>query len=335
LSEIHQVFLAAQKQYRVHAEDGAIAKLSGLQQEGIPMHANWDVDIYAKDAAIAQLDLHALTGSSDERWQHAIGLTSIAWREALIEIAVPASLPIMSITAATAVSASSVNNSVETVRKNLAASAIFRASLLAKDSLNAVPIRLLALNEWCLGRQNDDQLRSNLNIKQRADIRLQHLSASDQNAALTKRISTRHAIIRRQDARVEITDISRYGILLDGVILEKHQPMPLFVGAQLELCASFKGLVELRVAAILSHAVLLQRLVRGKLVELFYLLNPEQRPEVGRLPKSLNGNLLFFHRHGQFWHHDPRSLQDSALEASTTLTNMHSDLSAYRYEYDI
>jgi len=337
LSEIHQVFLAAQKQYRVHAEDGAIAKLSGLQQEGIPMHANWDVDIYAKDAAIAQLDLNALTGRSDERGQHAIGLTSIAWYEALIEIAVPTSSSIMSATAPKAEFDALANPRVDrggVAKKTLIRPAISRAGLLAKDHSQVVPVRLLAGDEWCLGRKNDEPTMSKLGSKASADIELQHLSASGAETALTKRISRRHAIIRRQFDRVEITDISRYGLLLDGVILEKHQAMPLFVGNHLALCASFKGIVELRVAAIHPHVVLLQRLVDGKVVELFYLLNPEQRPEVGKWSKSLHGNLLFFHHHGQFWHHDPTTLRDGVLEVATTLANIHSDLSAYQYEHD-
>ncbi|MBC3832592.1 FHA domain-containing protein [Undibacterium amnicola] len=349
LSEIHQVFLAAQKQYRVHAEDGAIAKLSGFQPAGIGMHANLDVDIYAKDAAIAQLDFNALDSAGGDQGKYAIGLSSIAWREVLIELAVPASslnLPVTparqdlmkpdSTNSATKSITNLVTNSTTNSVRN---STTYRASLVAKNRANAVPFHLLALDEWCLGRQDGS--------RQNADIQLQHLTESGQKQVLTKRISSRHAIIRRQDARVEITDVSRYGLLVDGVILEKYHPMPLFVGMRLELSASFKGLVELRVAAIFPHAVILQRIVGGNVVALFYLLNPEQRPEVGTsdsmptlmptlMPNKMatNENLLFFHQHGQFWYHDPHSLQDSVLDPSIELAGLHPSLQAYRYTCD-
>ena len=341
LSEIHQVFLAAQKQYRVHAEDGAIAKLSGFQPAGIGMHANLDVDIYAKDAAIAQLDFNTLDSAGGDQGKYAIGLSSIAWREVLIELAVPASSINIPVTPARQdlMKPDSTNSATNSIKNLATNSTTFRASLVAKNRANAVPIHLLALDEWCLGRQDGG--------RQNADIQLQHLTESGHKQVLTKRISSRHAIIRRQDARVEITDVSRYGLLVDGVILEKHHPMPLFVGMQLELSASFKGLVELRVAAILPHAVILQRIVGGNVVALFYLLNPEQRPEVGTsdsmptlmptlMPNKMaaNENLLFFHQHGQFWYHDPHSLQDSVLDPSIELAGLHPSLQAYRYTCD-
>lgn len=323
LSEIHQVFLATHKNYRIHAEDGAIARLQGLSQDSIATPINCDVAIYAKDAAIAQLDLLASTNGLNQQGQHAVGLSSIAWYELLMEVEVPSSPNLMQATLPTR---RAELNPTEVVAQSNSAAAITSANLVAKADAHAIPIRLLAKQEWSLGRHND------FGAKPSADICLRYQPQSGQDATLGKRISHRHAIIQRHEGRVHITDISRYGILLDGVILEKHQAMPLLQGAHVEFCASFKGLVELRVAAILPHAVILHRLVRGKLVELFYLLNPEQRPEVGSLPAMLQGNSLFFHRHGQFWHHDTLSLQDRVLAPSTDLAEIHLNLATYRFE---
>ncbi|GGX10127.1 FHA domain-containing protein [Undibacterium macrobrachii] len=323
LSEIHQVFLATHKNYRVHAEDGAIARLQGLPQGSIATPINCDVDIYAKDAAIAQLDLLASTNGLNQPGQHAVGLSSLAWHELLMEVEVPSSLNLMQVALPTT---SAESNPTDVVTESTSATAITSANLIAKSDAHAIPIRLLAKQEWYLGRYKD------FAAKPSADICLQYQPQADQDATLGKRISHRHAIIQRHGGRVHITDISRYGILLDGVILEKHQAMPLLQGAHVEFCASFKGLVELRVAAILPHAVVLHRLVRGKLVELFYLLNPEQRPEVGNLPAMLQGHSLFFHRHGQFWHHDALSLQDRVLASSTDLAELHPNLASYRFE---
>lgn len=323
LSEIHQVFLATHKNYRIHAEDGAIARLQGLPQDSIATPINCDVAIYAKDAAIAQLDLLASTNGLNQQGQHAVGLSSIAWYELLMEVEVPSSPNLMQTALPTR---PAELNPTGVVAQPTSAAAITSANLIAKTDAYAIPIRLLAKQEWSLGRHRD------FGTKPSADICLRYQPQLGQDATLGKRISHRHAIIQRHDGRVQITDISRYGVLLDGVILEKHQAMPLLPGAHIEFCASFKGLIELRVAAILPHAVILHRLVDGKLHELFYLLNPEQRPEVGNLPAMLQGHSLFFHRHGQFWHHDALSLQDRVLESSTNLADLHPKLAGYRFE---
>jgi hypothetical protein len=59
---------------------------------------------------------------------------------------------------------------------------------------------------------------------------------------LTRRMSGRHAVIRRGRRQgFEIEDVSRYGLLLDGVWPGKHVPVPLRLGMRIELTASIKG----------------------------------------------------------------------------------------------
>jgi hypothetical protein len=111
---------------------------------------------------------------------------------------------------------------------------------------------------------------------------------------------------------VSLVDISRYGVLLDGVRIEKEQPMPLREGSEIELCASFRGIAVLRVVRILPHALLIQRLnaepeqsssdasVRE---EWFYLLTPETKPTAtdAILHKPPQDLPLLFHHEGQIW----------------------------------
>lgn len=302
LSEIHQVFLATQKNVRVLAEDGAIAKLSGLQQAQDSQHGNLDIAIFAKDAAIAQLDMTgARSHESGMSGKFDIGLSSIAWDEELLEVAVP--------------SFQNLTGKARAAALPLAKTFKLKsASLLAKD---LPPIRLFALEEWVLGRK---RLRNQL-----ADILLCH-----RDAALTKRISAKHAILRRNDdGELEIIDTSRYGVIVDGSILEKNQPRQLLAGMQIDFCASFKGIVQLRVVQIFPHAVLLHRIVDAHVTELLYLISPELAPEEGAYNAS--HPFLFFHHQGQFWHRDSESLQDCRLESGTDLSACHARL--YRYQY--
>nr|WP_314861036.1 FHA domain-containing protein [uncultured Undibacterium sp.] len=313
LSEIHQVFLATQKHVRVVAEDGAIAKLSGLQQTQDSRHANLDISIYARDAAIAQLDL---SGSKPhEGGKFDIGMSSIAWDEALLEVAVP----------------SFQNLTAKRLPPVLSASIPPQrqvASLFAKPSVNdteALPvIRMFAAKEWLLGRMD----RQN----PVADILLDH-----KDAALARRISARHASLRRTDeGGLEIVDTSRYGVLVDGLILERNRAMTLLAGMHIEFCASFKGIVRLRVARILPHAAVLQRLIDTQVVELLYLITPESRLDAGQcdLDQTLHPP-VFFHRHRQFWLHDTQIKQDRPLEAGVDLSECQRNLCKYHYHDEL
>jgi pSer/pThr/pTyr-binding forkhead associated (FHA) protein len=306
LSEIHQVFLATQKNVRVLAEDGAIAKLSGLDQMQESRYANLDIAIYAKDAAIAQLDMTSARPYESGKFD--IGLSSIAWDEELLEVAVPSFHSLTGKRLAAALPAS------VPVKLNA-------ASLSAK---NQPTIRLFALEEWVLGRKD---LHNPV-----ADILLHH-----RDVALTRRISARHACLRRnEDGELEIIDTSRYGVMVDGLILEKNQPVQLLAGMRIELCASIKGIVHLRVAQIFPHAVLLQRMVDAQVIELLYLISPELRPEE-LMETSIHADLtsiVFFHHQGQFWYHDTQTLQNRQLEAGIGLTSYHPRLCDYHYSYE-
>lgn len=325
LSEIHQVFLASQKNVRVHAEDGAIAKLGGLSTRQETQHRQLNIDIYAKDAAIAQWD-----GATEQREessaQFEMGLSSIAWDENLIEVAVPTyqnltGAPIVANKVIAQPTPAPMSQPVLMLTRGLL---LPLAEMTAEaNQLTNIPIQLLARQEWTLGRES---------AKGRTDIALRHPS-------LERRISAQHAIIRRSVRGVEIVDTSRYGTLLNSVLLEKHQPMPLLPGMQIELCASFKGLVQLRVLHILPHALILGRMQQGKaqdgILEIYYLLTPDLRPEASlSAPMIAGGKLpLLFHAQGQFYAHDPVTMED------TNLMNVSSENTStrpgfpYRFEY--
>ncbi|MFZ6800171.1 FHA domain-containing protein [Undibacterium sp. Di24W] len=309
LSEIHQVFLATQKQVRVVAEDGAIAKLSGLQQAHDSRHTNLDIAIYAKDAAIAQLDM---TGTrANEGGKFDIGLSSIAWDETLLEVAVPS---IQSLTGKRVPAV--LSEPIPTERQF--ASLVIRSS--AKETSALPAIRLFASKEWLFGRMD---MHNSV-----ADVLLGH-----NNPVFVRRISAKHAILRRNDeGGLELVDISRYGVMVDGVILEKNRAILLLPGMQIEFCASFKGIVRLRVAQILPHAAVLQRLNETRIVEMLYLMTPESHPGAGQCDQNQSLHLpIFFHRQRQFWYHHAQTKQDRPLAVDVNLSEYQLSLRNYRY----
>ena len=293
LTEIHRVFLGSQKNVKVLADDGSIAKLSGLNGY---VHGNMDIEISAKNAALTQVELSAPVG------KYEVALGTIAWDEELIEelpvIAAPA------FTQAGIASDSALDFTPPSQSTNY-------ASLTSHNPLAPSQIRLLALEHWVLGRL--DLHRPS------ADILLAHRGKSaTESAQLTRRISASHVIIRRIGNGAEIVDVSRYGVLLDGRVMKKDRATPLKTGMHIELCASIRGIVCLSVSAILSHAVILQRIDND---EVFYLITPETRPEncLQGLPAGLP---MLFHFAGNFWHIDPDTRQETLLGATGAVNKL-------------
>jgi hypothetical protein len=284
LTEIHRIFLSTHKNVRVMADDASIARVTA--QGGDSM----DIDVTARNAGIAHLDLNAPQGKVD------LGFSTIAWDEDLIEIDVPG-------TAAHHPHPS-------------------RAACL----VNAAPengaqrqIRLFALDECAFGRFEL--------VDPESDALLTHYTPDGQETGgLTRRLSGRHAIIRRGTRGFEIEDVSRYGILLDGVWPGKHKPTPLRLGMRIELSASIKGIVTLSVTAIMKHAVVLHRIDDGARAECFYLMAPETHPgypmpSYAAAPAAA-GLPLLLHRDGGFWHLDQLTGKETALAPSTSLDKL-------------
>ncbi|MFZ6757590.1 FHA domain-containing protein [Undibacterium sp. Ji50W] len=300
LTEVHSVYLAAQKNVRVMAENGAIATLSGLGQSNGYAQGNMNIEINAKDASIAKLDMRSPTG------KYEIAMGTIAWDEELIEVAAdqeapakpgPVALPTVAKTPVKAVS-NTVTSAIKSVTNS--------ASLAARDKTQPhSTIRLFAQNEWVLGRMEPQP---------QADILLCHSSSgASENARLTRRISARHAIIRRKAQDAEITDVSRYGTLLDGVNLEKNQPYPLLAGMQIEFCASVRGIVKLQVLAILPHAIIIGDADANLDTELLYLMKPETHP-ISSDTNAAPALPLLFHSKAGFWYRNAQTLQDTRLD---------------------
>ncbi len=286
LSEIHQTFLSTHKNVRVTADDASIAKVKANTGGG-----RLDIDINAHNGAIAKLDLEQQgSGKVD------LGFPTIAWDEELIEIDVPAS--------------------------SLRHGHPSRAACL----VNAAPeagaqrqLRLFAMDECVLGRLelHDPQ----------ADVLLTHFGdAGPEYAGLTRRLSGRHALIRRGSMGFEIEDVSRYGVLVDGVWPGKNKPVTLRLGMVIELTASIKGIVVLVVTALLPNGVILHRQDQGAQAECFYFLEPECHPgyPVQSFPATPRAAVLplFYHHQGGFWHFDPATGRETPMEPSVPLDKL-------------
>lgn len=313
LAEIHNVFLAVQKKVRVLAEDGAIATLGGLGQSGGYAQGSMHIEVSAKDSAIAKLEMHPPAG------KYEIALGTIAWDEELIEVAADA-------------------NSASGDSKTLASPppAILRdvatrqwASLISDQLQTYSNIRLFALDEWVLGRMEK--------LHPQADILLCHRDdKAGKKTSLSRRISARHAIIRRSGKGVEITDVSRYGVLLNDICLEKGRAYPLQTGMRIEFCASVRGIVKLQVISIQPHVIILGDMIEnsadadGVGSELLYLLNAETRPTSADV-KSIEPLPTIFHFQGGFWTRDSSTLLESRLDANTDLSVLAQILPACHY----
>ncbi|UVW26904.1 FHA domain-containing protein [Massilia sp. H6] len=283
LSEIHQTFLATCKNVRVTADDAGIARVQA------PGGGRVDIDVTARNASIAQVNL------GEDSGKVALGFSTIAWDEDLIEIDVPPA-----------------------VQDHPCATA--SACLVHAEPDSATPrhLRLFALDECVLGRLEASALQADL-------LLAQHGEHGVELGGLTRRLSARHAVIRPSRHGFEIEDVSRYGLLLDGSWPGKHVPVPLRLGMRIALTASIRGVVELEVSALLPNGVILHRADAGAGAEAFYILAPDSDPggALGKagasaLPRAAAMPLLF-HRDGGFWHRDRASGQDTPLAPGMAL----------------
>jgi hypothetical protein len=289
LAEIHQTYLAARKNVRIHADDASIARLHGLDSAG-PL----DIAIDARNASIAQLQLGAPQGKID------LALPTIAWDEDLIEIDLPATRQAHPCPASSA--------------------CLVHAE---PDAGMQRHLRLFALDEWVLGRMDAGPGASLSDTG--ADVLLCHYGEhGPEHDGLTRRISARHAVIRRGREGFDIEDVSRYGLLLDGAWPGRNVPVALRLGMRIELTASIKGVAALVVTALLPHAVVLHRVDAGGAAECFMLVAPDVEPAAApgaALPRAAVLPLLF-HRDGGFWHRDPSSGADTPLGPTAALDRL-------------
>ncbi len=288
----------------------ADASLSEIHQTFLSMHKNvrvvaddasiarvdaqasghLNLDVSARNASIAQLKLEAPQGKID------MGYTTIAWDEDLIEIDVP--------------------QQAERHPHPSSAACIVNA---APEAGAQRQLRLFALRECVLGRFEL--------VDPEADALLTHFGEDGQDTAgLTRRLSGRHAVIRRAANGFEIEDVSRYGILLDGVWPGKHKPTALRLGMRIEMTASIKGVVVLAVTALMPHGVILHRIDQGGRAECFYILMPESHPgyPLAKFPAAPSAAVLplLFHHEGGFWHLDPATGLETALSPASALDKL-------------
>ena len=294
LRDIHQTFLATHKNVRVSATDASIARVKAGVGGG-----SVDIDVSASNAGIAHLDLDAGNGKID------LGFSSIAWDEDLLEIDQPLSQPILQPITQPILQPliqpiiESSTQPAQAARHPCPAST---ACLVFDTADHVRHLRLFALDECVLGRWEPGA--------RDADLLLSHhdRDAGPSTDGLTRRISARHAVIRRGRDGFEIEDVSRYGLLLDGAWHGKHTPVSLRLGMRIELTASIPGVAVLEVAAILPNGIVLHRADAGMAYEAFYLVDPERDPGAARGHARHThppGLPLLFHREGGFWQRDP------------------------------
>jgi hypothetical protein len=273
LGEIHQAFLTSHKNVRVFADDGSIARVNAQASTG-----TLDIDVSARNAGIARLDLSApAEGRVD------VALPTIAWDEDLVEIdlALPRTHPYP----------------------------VSAACITQLDAHPATPrhMRLFAGTQWVLGRFEAGAAQ--------ADVLLAHHGNDDgQGAALTRRISARHSVIRATSNGFTIEDVSRYGLLVDGTWHAKHLAIPLSQGTRIEVTASIRGVVSLVVAALTASALLLRRTDAGAPAECFWLVVPGREP-----PMPCPDLPALFHHAGGFWIRDPAGGLDMPLTHAAEL----------------
>jgi hypothetical protein len=274
LHEIHQTFLATHKNVRVHADDASIARVQARTGGG-----RVDIDVSATNAGIAHLDLDASLGTG----KIDLGFSSIAWDEDLLEIDVPAPAALHPCPASA-------------------------GCLVLDDAARSGRphyLRLFALDECVLGRGEPGAVD--------ADIRLMHHGETGPvPEGLTRRISSRHALIRRGRDGYDIEDVSRYGLLVDGAWPVKNTAVALRPGMRIELTASIPGVAVLEVTALLPNGIILHRVDPGMDHEAFYLVEPERGLEPAPRLQAL-GLPMLFHRDGGFWHLDPVSGEATPL----------------------
>ncbi|PWF54990.1 FHA domain-containing protein [Massilia glaciei] len=261
-----------------------------------------DLDVTARNASIAHLKLDAQPGKVD------MGFATIAWDEDLIEIDAP---PARAAHPHPSRAACLVNAAPE--------------AGLARQT------RLFALGECVLGRFE--------RRAPEADVLLAHYCEDGQDGdGLTRRISGRHALIRRGAGGYEVEDVSRYGLLVDGVWPGRGQPVRLRLGMRLELTASIKGVVVLSVSALLPNGVILHRIDQGARAECFYLLDPERHPGAGAAAMAATPRAaalpLLFHQHGGFWHLDQATGVETALHPGAPLEQLRQVARHNRFSAD-
>ncbi|MCS0807918.1 FHA domain-containing protein [Massilia agilis] len=277
LSEIHQAFLSSHKNVRVFADESSIARVNAHTTSGTV-----DIDVAARNAGIARLELDATTPGPIQ-----LGLPTIAWDEELVEISLP--------------------DAGEAHPYPADA-----ASIVSPQPTPGMPrhLRLFAATEWTLGRFDA--------LAPAATVLLAHHPATGAGRdALTRRLSAHHAAIRAAGGGFTIEDVSRFGLLIDGEWPGKGRQVPLREGMRIELTASVRGIVELQVAALLPHVLVLARVDGGALAESFCLVVPGSEPAPARpaLPPV-------FHRAGGFWHRDPATGLDTPLAPATALDRL-------------
>ncbi|TXI95975.1 MAG: FHA domain-containing protein [Burkholderiaceae bacterium] len=247
LSEIHQVFLSSQKQVRVLAEDGAIARV----QHGASAGNQLQVDVVARDGALAQVQL-------DPPHRGAIQESTpgyLAWDEALVELAVKR-LP---------------HSPPSTIKPSPSPASSTFLSLAARDASSEVKklpqqfdvvhrirhhrLRVLAADVWEFGRDlasSSPQSAANTPAPVVHHIRLHH-----------PRISGVHADITVEQGRFVLRDHSRFGISVDGQRVQKDQAHILKESELIDLCSSFPDQIVWQVVALFrtesEHAACLLR----------------------------------------------------------------------------
>lgn len=249
LSEIHQVFLASQKNVRVIAENGAIAKLHH-EQLSSAQDRQLNLEVIARDASIAQVALP----SQRENTHRDVAPGYLAWDEVLVEVAAQAITQEQALqkeyqqksqaTVSTVVDTKPVISNAASVET---AAPIDRPDKLSRAFYHPIRhhwLRILVGNTWRIGRVIENEIGHQTSLP---EIQIAH-----------PRISASHATLQLRKEGMELIDHSRYGMLVNGERIAPLHPVRLHIGDRIDLCASFAGTLVWQVIAFDQRMLILQ-----------------------------------------------------------------------------
>jgi hypothetical protein len=267
----------------------ADASLSEIHHAFLANHKN--VRVFADDGSIARVNAQAASGSVDiDVTARNAGIARLeldASRPGRIDLGMP--------------TIGWDEELVEVDPAVLQASHPYPATAACLDG-GVSRARLFAGDELVIGRFDP--------VEPQAQVLLAHPDSE----ALTRRISARHAVVRRTLAGFTIEDVSRYGISVDGQWPGKGRPLPLREGMRIEFTASLPGIATLEVSVVRPNAVAFTRVGHAGETDSFWLVAPDVEPDAS----APRGQPLLFHRGGGFWVRDPGTQHDTALAPAST-----------------
>ena len=169
---------------------------------------------------------------------------------------------------------------------------ITRGKIIFHSNNQVKATHLYALAEIILGRQTE---------KKPVDIDLKCFPNNEDNQYRANRISRHHCIIRLQQQKFEIRDVSTWGTQINQTRIKKEEwhiinNNDIIQIADINvLTKELTGALQLK-ATTLPHGLLLERIDNAAQEENYLILKPETKP----VPNHSNDSPIIFHHEGGF-----------------------------------